>query len=54
MSRRKTKHASLGEYSFFEFLLLFHQKQKGTIRKHYKDISKKYLDFNCKGRNVFF
>jgi len=52
MAKRKTTDASLGEYAFFEFLWLFYQKQKGTIRRSYRDLSKKYLDFNDPEKNT--
>ena len=34
------------QFSFYSYLLLFYRNNKGAIRKHYKDLSKKFLDFN--------
>ena len=34
------------EFAFFEFLRSFYLDNKGAIRNRYRDISKKYLDYN--------
>ena len=42
----KKTDAALGEFAFFKFLLTFYQQNKKTIRRSYRDLSKKFLDFN--------
>ena len=42
----KKSSASLGEYAFFQFLWRFYQDNQGAIRRSYRDLSKKFLDFN--------
>ncbi len=34
------------DFAFFEYLHEFYQEQKGTIRKHYREPTKLFLDFN--------
>ncbi|MFM0260464.1 TnsA endonuclease N-terminal domain-containing protein [Paraburkholderia sediminicola] len=46
----KTKNASL-DFAFFNFLWHFYQSNRGTIRAHYKELSRKFLDFNNTERN---
>lgn len=41
----KSKSASLN-FAFFTHLLDFYQQNRGRIRQHYRDLSKKYLDYN--------
>lgn len=45
MARAKRIDASL-DFAFFHYLFQFYRSKKGEIRKHYRDLSKKYLDFN--------
>jgi len=41
------KQASVAlDFAFFVHLHQFYNEKRGTIRKHYKDLTKKYLDFN--------
>ena len=46
----KAKSASL-DFSFFQFLWQFYQANRGTIRSHYKELTRKFLDFNNPERN---
>ena len=39
------------EFSFFEFLRSFYLDNKGIIRNRYREITKKYLDYNDKEKN---
>ena len=46
MTRRaKSTSASL-DFAFFNFLWGFYRQNRGTIRSHYKELSRKFLDFN--------
>jgi len=45
MAKTKTVDASL-EFAFFHYLSQFHRSKKGEIRKYYRELSKKFLDFN--------
>ncbi len=47
----RTTEASLGEFAFFQFLWRFYTDNRGLIRKNYRDLSKKYLDFNNPDQN---
>lgn len=46
----KAVSASL-DFAFFQFLWQFYQANRGTIRTHYKELTRKYLDFNNPERN---
>jgi superfamily II DNA or RNA helicase len=48
--RTKTASASL-DFAFFRFLWQFYRANRGTIRKHYKELTRKFLDFNDPERN---
>ena len=39
------------EFAFFEFLRSFYMENKGIIRNRYREITKKYLDYNDKEKN---
>ena len=39
------------EFAFFEFLRSFYVDHKGIIRNRYREITKKYLDYNDKEKN---
>lgn len=41
----KSVSASL-DFAFFQFLWHFYQRNRGTIRSHYKELTRKFLDFN--------
>lgn len=47
----KKTQANLGEFAFFQFLWTFYTQNRGAIRKNYRDLSKKYLDFNDPDQN---
>ncbi|WP_102261162.1 TnsA endonuclease N-terminal domain-containing protein [Mesobacillus jeotgali] len=34
------------DFAFYKYLRLFYIDKRGTIRNHYRDLSKKFLDFN--------
>lgn len=38
-------------FAFFEYLLQFYNQNKGRIRNRYKDLTKKYLDYNDSEKN---
>lgn len=46
----KAVSASL-DFAFFQFLWQFYQANRGTIRSHYKELTRKFLDFNNPDRN---
>lgn len=49
-SSAKAVSASL-DFAFFQFLWQFYQGNRGTIRTHYKELTRKFLDFNNPERN---
>ena len=49
MSTNSTR-ASL-DFAFFHFLWQFHQENRGVIRSHYKELTRKFLDFNNPEKN---
>lgn len=51
MAKRNRTSASLGEFAFFHFLWEFYGNNKGKIKRSYKELSKKYLDFNDPDKN---
>lgn len=46
----KAVNASL-DFAFFQFLWHFYQDNRGTIRQHFKELTRKFLDFNNPDRN---
>ena len=46
----KAVSASL-DFAFFQSLWQFYQANRGTIRTHYKELTRKFLDFNNPERN---
>lgn len=42
---RKTTQASL-DFAFFQALWHFYQSKRGAIRSHYKELTRKFIDFN--------
>ena len=46
----KAVSASL-DFAFFQFLWQFYQVNRGTIRSHYKELTRKFLDFNNPEKN---
>lgn len=45
------KNVETSSYAFFEFLQQFYNQNKGRIRNRYKDLTKKFLDYNDKDKN---
>ena len=45
MARKKRQHVDL-DFAFFTYLRRFYMENRGRIRNHFRDISKKFLDFN--------
>ena len=39
------------DFAFFQVLWEFHENHRGAIRSHYKELTRKYLDFNNPERN---
>lgn len=39
------------DFAFFQFLWQFYKTNRGTIRTHYKELTRKYLDFNNPDKN---
>lgn len=51
-TRRAAKALSASlDFAFFQFLWQFYQINRGTIRQHYKELTRKFLDFNNPDRN---
>ncbi len=46
----KSASASL-DFAFFQFLWQFYQSNRGAIRQNYKELTRKFLDFNNPERN---
>ena len=45
MARSARQQVNL-DFAFFTYLRIFYTENRGSIRRHFKDISKKFLDFN--------
>ncbi|MEO6565807.1 MAG: hypothetical protein ABIO63_07210 [Casimicrobiaceae bacterium] len=45
MAKKNAQEVSL-DFAFFVQLHQFYKENRGRIRKYYKDLTKKYLDFN--------
>lgn len=46
-TKRHKKSAQVDlSFGFFHYLWLFYAQNKGAVRQHYKELSKKFLDFN--------
>ena len=43
---KRNQQVSDNFFSFFEALKQYYESHKGKIRRNYKDISRKYLDYN--------
>lgn len=46
MPRKSSQQEVDLSFAFFESLRLFYQENRGTVRNHYKNITKKFLDYN--------
>jgi len=52
MATKASKAASASlDFAFFTFLWQFYRANRGTIRTHYKELSRKFLDFNIPDKN---
>ena len=49
-NRPKATRASL-DFAFFNVLWEFYRSNRGTVRSHYKELTRKFLDFNNPDRN---
>lgn len=46
-TKRRKKAAEVDvSFGFFHYIWLFYAQNRGSIRQHYKELSKKFLDFN--------
>ena len=46
MAKRAVATSVSLDFAFFHFLWQFYQSNRGTIRSHYKELTRKILDFN--------
>lgn len=53
MAKKSLKNAESSslDFAFFHFLWQFQQANRGAIRSHYKELTRKFLDFNNPERN---
>ena len=52
VTKRTTKAVSASlDFAFFQSLWQFYQANRGTIRSHYKELTRKFLDFNNPDKN---
>lgn len=51
----KAKASIQLDFAFYQYLYQFYQEKRGTIRSYYRNLTKKFLDFNDpdSGRKVF-
>lgn len=45
------KQVEQGSFAFFDFILQFYRANRGRIRRNYRDLTKKFLDYNDKSQN---
>ncbi|KQZ64887.1 type III restriction endonuclease [Sphingopyxis sp. Root1497] len=50
-SQATEQEAVLGEFAFFQFLWTFYRQNRGAIRREYRDLTRKFLDFNDPDHN---
>jgi hypothetical protein len=50
-AQAKGKTSASLDFAFFLFLWQFYQDKRGAIRQHYKELTRKFLDFNNPERN---
>ncbi|WP_245201868.1 hypothetical protein [Acinetobacter nosocomialis] len=46
MAKAKQSSSAALDFAFFNYLWAFYEENKGAIRKSYRDLSKKFLDYN--------
>jgi len=51
MAKRAAATSASLDFAFFHFLWQFYQSNRGTIRSHYKELTRKFLDFNNPEKN---
>jgi len=51
MAKRTAATSASLDFAFFHFLWQFYQSNRGTIRSHYKELTRKFLDFNNPEKN---
>ena len=51
MAKKRTSQVDL-EFAFFEYLLQFYLENKGAVRKHYREATKLFLDYNDSEKNI--
>jgi type III restriction enzyme len=51
MGKRAAVTSASLDFAFFHFLWQFYQSNRGTIRSHYKELTRKCLDFNNPEKN---
>ena len=51
MAKRKAVVAASLDFAFFHFLWEFYRTNRGTVRSHYKELTRKYIDFNNPEKN---
>jgi hypothetical protein len=51
MAKRAAATSASLDFAFFHFLWQFYQGNRGTIRSHYKELTRKFLDFNNPEKN---
>lgn len=51
MAKRAAATSASLDFAFFHFLWQFYQSNRGTIRSYYKELTRKFLDFNNPEKN---
>ena len=51
MAKRNVATSAALDFAFFNFLWQFYQDNRGTIRSNYKELTRKFLDFNNPEKN---
>jgi len=51
MAKRAAATSASLDFAFFHFLWQFYQSNRGTIRSHFKELTRKFLDFNNPEKN---
>ena len=51
MAKRAAAASASLDFAFFNFLWQFYQSNRGAIRSHYKELTRKFLDFNNPEKN---
>lgn len=46
MAKRTTSHATSLDFAFFQHLHAFYRDNRGRIRQNYRELTRKFLDFN--------